>query len=88
MPSCRRACVRRKPLAPPHESELRRWRYLGSSQMGAAHQAYFHTGKSHLVFDKGSQVLGDWRLSNIEKEQATIAHPQGKSLVLKAIKSE
>ena len=77
-----------KPSAPPHESELRRWRYLGSSQMGVSHQAYFHTGKSHLVFDKGSQVLGDWRLSNVEKEQATITHPQGKSLVLKATKSE
>lgn len=77
-----------KPMAPPHESELRRWRYLGSSQMGNSHQAYFHTGKSHLVFNKGSQVLGDWRLSNIEKEQATMTHAQGKSLVLKATKSE
>ena len=77
-----------KPMAPPHESELRRWRYLGSSQMGNSHQAYFHTGKSHLVFNKGSQLLGDWRLSNIEKEQATMTHTQGKSLVLKATKSE
>ncbi len=77
-----------RPQAPPHEAELRRWRYLGSSQMGVSHQAYFHTGKNHLVFDKGAQVLGDWRLSNIEKEQAIITHPQGKSLVLKTAKSE
>ena len=77
-----------KPLTPPHELELRRWRYLGSSQMGATQQAYFHNGKNHLVFERGSQVLGDWRLSTIEKEQATITHPQGKFLVLKAIKSQ
>jgi len=77
-----------KPLAPPHESELRRWRYLGTSQMGLSYQAYFHTGKSHLVFEKGAQVLGDWRLSNIEKERVTFSHPQGKSVVLKASKSE
>jgi uncharacterized membrane-anchored protein YhcB (DUF1043 family) len=77
-----------KPLAPSHESELRRWRYLGTSQMGASHQAYFHSGKNHLVFEKGTQVLGDWRLSNVEKELATFTHPHGKSLILKASKSE
>ena len=77
-----------KPQAPIYESELRRWRYLGTSQMGASHQAYFHSGKNHLVFDKGAQVLGDWRLSNIEKELVTLTHPHGKSLVLKASKSE
>ncbi|QWE08739.1 PulJ/GspJ family protein [Polynucleobacter ibericus] len=77
-----------KPQAPPHEPELRRWRYLGSSQMGPSYQAYFHTGKSHLVFAKGAQVLGDWRLSNIEKELVTLTHTQGKSIVLKASKSE
>jgi septal ring factor EnvC (AmiA/AmiB activator) len=72
----------------PHESELRRWRYLGTSQMGSSYQAYFHTGKSHLVFEKGVQVLGDWRLGNIEKELVTLTNSQGKSLVLKASKSE
>ena len=77
-----------KPQAPPHELELRRWRYLGSSQMGPSYKAYFHTGKSHLVFARGAQVLGDWRLSNIEKELVTLAHPQGKSIVLKASKPE
>lgn len=77
-----------KPQAPPHESELRRWRYLGSSQMGTSYQAYFHTGKSHVVFTKGAQVLGDWRLSNIEKELVTLSNSQGKSLILKAFKSE
>ena len=80
--------VLNKPQAPNHESELRRWRYLGTSQMGASHQAYFHSGKNHLVFEKGAQVLGDWRLSNIEKEFATFTHPHGKSLVLKVSKGE
>jgi TolA-binding protein len=75
-----------KPQIPTHESELRRWRYLGASQMGISHQAYFHTGKSHLVFEKGAQVLGEWRLSNIEKGLVTLTHSQGKSMVLKASK--
>jgi len=77
-----------KSQAPNHESELRRWRYLGISQMGASHQAHFHSGKNHLVFEKGVQVLGDWRLSNAEKELATFANSHGKSLVLKVSKSE
>jgi hypothetical protein len=77
-----------KSQTPNHESELRRWRYLGTSQMGASHRAYFHSGKNHLAFEKGAQVLGDWRLSTIEKELATFTHPLGKSLVLKASKSE
>ena len=80
--------ISNKPMAPSHESELRRWRYLGSSQMGASHQAYFHTGKTHITLEKGVQILGEWRLSNIEKELVTLTHPQGKSLVLKASKSE
>ena len=77
-----------KPQAPNHETELRRWRYLGTSQMGASQQAYFHSGKNYLVFEKGAQALGEWRLSNIEKEFATFTHPLGKSLALKASKSE
>ena len=77
-----------RPQAPTHESELRRWRYLGTSQMGNTQQAYFHTGKSHLAFEKGAQVLGEWRLSSIEKGLVTLTHPQGKSLLLKASKGE
>ncbi|MBU3547614.1 superinfection exclusion B family protein [Polynucleobacter sp. P1-05-14] len=77
-----------RPQAPTHESELRRWRYLGTSQMGNTQQAYFHTGKSHLAFEKGAQVLGEWRLSSIEKGLVTLTHSQGKSLLLKASKSE
>ena len=77
-----------KPQAPTHESELQRWRYLGTSQMGNIQQAYFHTGKSHLAYEKGAQVLGEWRLSNIEKGLVTLTHPQGKSVVLRASKSE
>ena len=77
-----------KPNTPSYESEIRRWRYLGSSQMGASSKAYFHAGKSHLVFEKGAQVLGDWRLGNIEKGLVTLTNPHGKSLVLKVSKSE
>lgn len=77
-----------RPQAPTHESELHRWRYLGTSQIGNAQQAYFHTGKTHLAFEKGAQVLGEWRLSSIEKSLVTLMHPQGKSVVLRASKSE
>ncbi|MBU3627414.1 hypothetical protein [Polynucleobacter sp. AP-Reno-20A-A9] len=77
-----------KPQAPTHESELRRWRYLGTSQMGNIQQAYFHTGKSHLAYERGAQVLGEWRLNNIEKGLVTLTHPQGKSVILRTSKSE
>jgi hypothetical protein len=82
------ARVSSKPQTATHETELRRWRYLGASQMGALHQAYFHTGESHISLEKGAQVLGDWRLSNIEKGLATLTHPNGKSLVMKTSKAE
>ncbi|QWD66338.1 hypothetical protein [Polynucleobacter sp. MWH-Aus1W21] len=77
-----------KPKAPSHETELRRWRYLGSAQMGGSHQAFFNTGKSNIAFEKGVQVLGEWRLSNIENGSVMLSHPEGKSLVLKAFSSE
>ncbi|WP_231971335.1 hypothetical protein [Polynucleobacter necessarius] len=51
--------------------------------MGASQKAYFHSGKNYLVFEKGAQALGEWRLSNIEKEFATFTHHLGKSLALK-----
>ena len=77
-----------KPKALPHEGELSRWRYLGASQKGNFHQAFFHTGKQSEMFEKGSVVLGDWRLSHIEKESATLIHPHGRTIVLKPSKSE
>jgi hypothetical protein len=77
-----------KPKPHPHEQELRHWRYLGSSQMGDIQQALFHQGKSHALFSKGALVLGEWRLTSIEKELVTLTHPQGKSLVLHTMKSE
>ena len=70
------------------EGELSRWRYLGNSQKGATHQALFHTGKKSEIFEKGAAVLGEWRLSQIEKEAATLTHPLGRTLVLKPSKSE
>ncbi len=77
-----------KPQAHPHEAELRRWRYLGLSQMGDSHQAFFHTGKSHVTFQKGMLVLGDWRLTQLEKDLAILTHSQGKTLGLKPSKTE
>ena len=80
--------VSSKPKLHPHEQELRRWHYLGSSQIGEVQQAFFHQGKSQAMFSKGVLVLGEWRLTNIEKESATLSHPQGKSIVLQSVKSE
>ena len=77
-----------KPKPHPHEQELRRWRYLGSSQMGDVQQAFFQQGKSHFMFSRGSLVLGEWRLTSIEKELVTFTHPQGKSILLYTMKSE
>ena len=73
---------------PTFEAELRRWRFLGAAQMGSSHQGFFNTGKGNAVFEKGVQVLGEWRLSNLENGVATFTHPQGKLLVLKAALSE
>jgi len=77
-----------KPMALPHEQEIRRWRYLGSSQIGGVQQALFHIGKSHSLFAKEALVLGEWRLSHFEKDAAILSHPQGKTIVLKPVKSE
>ncbi len=77
-----------RPMATPHEQEIRRWGYLGSSQIGGVQQALFHIGKSHALFAKEALVLGEWRLSHIEKDAAILSHPQGKTIVLKPVKSE
>ena len=80
--------LKAKPPAIPFESEVRRWRYLGVSQMGGSHRAFFHNGKTTLMIEMGGLLLGDWRLSNADKEAATINHPKGKSLTLKATITE
>ena len=80
--------VHARPMTHPHEQEIRRWRYLGSSQIGGVQQALFHIGKSHGLFAKESLVLGEWRLSQIEKDAAILSHPLGKTIVLKPVKSE
>lgn len=77
-----------KPRTIPHETELGRWRYLGNSQMGESHRGFFNTGKGISTFEKGAQVMGEWRLHHITKDGATLSHPHGKSLVLNASKSE
>ena len=77
-----------RPAPHPGEQEIRVWRYLGSSQIGGIQQALFQDGKSHVLFPKGALVLGEWRLTQIEKDMATLSHPLGKSIVLKPVKSE
>ena len=75
-----------QPLAP--ESELRRWRYLGISQMGGTQQALFQVGQHPTAFEVGALTLGDWRLTQARKESATLSNPQGKSILLKPFKTE
>jgi hypothetical protein len=79
-----------KPQAPrlPFEEEVRHWRYLGSSHIGHSQRAFFHNGKASVMLELGASLLGDWRLSDANKDRATITHPKGKSLVLKASKKE
>lgn len=77
-----------KPQALPHELELRRWRYLGTSRIGNSQQAFFHTGKSNVMLQKGGLVLGEWRLTQLDKDAATLTHAQGKTLNLKPSKTE
>ena len=77
-----------KPQTLPHEAELRRWRYLGVSQMGGSQQAFFHNGKTQVMLHKGFVALGDWRLMNLEKGFATLTHAEGKTLTLKPSKTE
>ncbi|WP_133062488.1 hypothetical protein [Polynucleobacter campilacus] len=80
--------VTAKPQALPHEAELSRWRYLGASQMRGSHQAFFDSGQGTVMFQKGMLVLGDWRLTHLEKDLATLSHGKGKTLNLKPSKTE
>lgn len=77
-----------KPAAIPNEADLRRWRYLGITRMGAAEQAFFHTGKSTRMVVKEGLALGEWRLTQAEKELAILTHPKGKSITFKPTQSE
>lgn len=77
-----------KPVAIPHEAELRQWRYLGLTRMGATEHAFFHTGKATLMVGKEALALGEWRLTQAEKAVAILTHPKGKSIILKSTKSE
>ena len=72
----------------PFEPELRLWRYLGVVQTGDAYRGFFHNGKTTLMVEMGGLLLGEWRLSNADKEAATATHPLGKSLILKVAVSE
>ena len=72
----------------PFEAELRRWRYLGVSQSAGSYRAFFHNGKTTFMVEMGGLLLGEWRLSNADKEAAIASYPLGKSLILKAAISE
>jgi hypothetical protein len=76
------------PVMIPHEAELRRWRYLGLTRMGAAEQAFFYNGKTTLMVGKDGLALGEWRLTQAEKGMAILAHPKGKSISFKSTRSE
>lgn len=77
-----------KPVVIPHEAELRHWKYLGLTRMGATEHAFFHTGKTTLMVGKEALALGEWRLAQAEKAVAILTHPKGKSITLKSTKSE
>lgn len=77
-----------EPVVIPYEADLRRWRYLGTTRMGAAEQAFFHTGKSTRMVVKQDLTLGEWRLTQAEKELAILTHPKGKSITFKSTQSE
>ncbi|CAM3745560.1 hypothetical protein [Polynucleobacter antarcticus] len=77
-----------KSVAIPHEAELRRWQYLGLTRMHSGEQAFFHDGKTTVVVKKDAVAIGEWRLSQAQKEMAILAHPQGKSITLNSARSE
>ena len=77
-----------KPAAIPYEADLRRWRYLGITRMGAAEQAFFHTGKTTRMVVTQGLALGEWRLTQADKELAILTHPKGKSITFKSTQSE
>ena len=77
-----------KPTSIPHEVELRRWRYLGITRMGTLEQAFFHTGQSTRMVGKGDLALGEWRLTQAQKELAILTHPKGKSITFKSTNSD
>jgi hypothetical protein len=72
----------------PYETEILRWRYLGMAQVGPSQQAYFQSKTARLAFQTGNPLLGDWHLSDIKKNQASISNSKGKTLFLKAMKIE
>jgi hypothetical protein len=77
-----------KPIAIPHEAELRRWKYLGIARTGLTEQAFFHVGKTTRMVSNGDLTLGEWRLTQAAKELAVLTHPKGKSITFKSTQSE
>jgi hypothetical protein len=77
-----------KVITTPNEAELRRWRFLGLSRMGVVEQAFFHTGKNIIMVPKDGVALGEWRLTQAQKDAAILTHVNGKLITLKPAKSE
>lgn len=77
-----------RPIASPHEADLRRWRYLGLIRTNGLDQAYFDTGKGTILVTKEGVLLGEWRLVHFQKEMATAVHPLGKSIHFKSLRTE
>lgn len=77
-----------KTLPIPHEADLRRWKYLGLIRVKGFEQAFFHNGKVSVMLAKDGLALGDWRLSQAQKEGAVLTHPKGKSITFQSSKPE
>jgi hypothetical protein len=58
------------------------------SQSGSSEQAFFQNERATIMIEKGGPLLGDWRLSHINKEAAILTHPQGKTITLRSSKTQ
>jgi hypothetical protein len=85
-----RSLSHQKPQAEriPFLSELRRWHYLGLSQIGDTQKAFFQNGQGTVMLEMGSVAIGEWQLTSINRESATFSHPKASPLTIKPKKSE
>ncbi|QWE16745.1 hypothetical protein [Polynucleobacter sp. AP-Nino-20-G2] len=82
------AIPQNKPASIPHETELRRWSYLGLARISGIEHGFFNTGKRRLSVSKGGLALGDWHLTQVDKEGVIFTHSKGKTIALKSTHSE
>ena len=62
---------------PLGEAKLKQWQYLGLSKIGDIQHAFFNTDKNKVMLAQGDIAIGEWRLTEIEKDRARFSHPQG-----------